>query len=146
MARQALALDQYLGKEYFTYQCSVTTLTTTQQSATFTVDGDSDFFWTKTAAFALVADDGTVVSNEQLPGVSIVITNTSSGRAYMNTQTPIPNIAGSARLPFIMPIQTPFVAKSTIKVDFFNLTDNTTYSDLFLTFIGFKAYLPPGVA
>lgn len=113
-------------------------------SSSFNIDGDSDFFWTKLQAFAQVGSDGSTVSAQQLPGVSIIITNQTSGRQYMNQATPIAAISGSGGLPFILPMETYFPAKATITVDYQNITDNTAYSQLFLVFVGIKAFLGGG--
>lgn len=132
----------YRAKNEFVYvtQISSDLVNNGSTSSSFNIDGDSDFFWTKTAAFALVASDGTTVSDEELPAVAIVITNTTTGRQYMNNAVPIPSIAGSARLPFILPMITYLQAKSTITVDYTGLNGNKDYSYLALSFIGIKAF------
>ncbi len=132
----------YRAKNEFTYvtQISSSLTNTGSTSSSFNIDGDSDFFWTKLSAFALVADDGTVVDSEELPAVAIIITNNTTGRQYMNNAVALPSISGSGRLPFILPMVTYFQAKATITVDYTGLNDNKVYSYLQLSFIGIKAF------
>lgn len=141
-ASKGLADSKYLYKDDFTYNVGLSSslAPAATQSATFNIDGDSDFWLVKTTVFANVANDGTTDSSNVLPGVSVLITDTTSGRQLMNEAVPLPNVAGTARLPFIWPIVRLFTAKSTIKVDFFNFTDNTTYTVLELSFNGIKAF------
>lgn len=135
--------DSYAAKNSFVYLTSIAAALAAagSTSSSFNIDGDSDFFWSKLNVYAQVASDGTTIDTEQLAGVTIVITNTTSGRQYMNTAVPLPLIAGNGKLPFILPMQTFFPAKATITVDYANITDNTTYSQLFLGFVGIKAFI-----
>lgn len=131
----------YRAKNYFTYVTSITTLAAgASSSSSFNIDGDSDFFFTKLTTFALVADDGTTYEAQILPAVTVVIENTSSGRQYMNAPVPLGLLAGTALLPFILPMETFWPAKTTISVSYANISDNTTYSDLYLAFHGIKAF------
>jgi hypothetical protein len=112
-----------------------------QAVVTFNIAKDSDFFWTKLGVFASVGADGTVVSNEQLPSVNILLVNATNGRQYMNAPTPIANVSGSGRLPFILPVATLWEALTTIQVTLQNVSDNLTYSNIQLSFLGIKAFL-----
>lgn len=134
---------KYIYKDDFTYNVGLSSALAPagSQSAVFNIDGDSDFFLVKTTVHAMVADDGTTYSANILPSVTILITDTTSGRTLMNEPVPLPNIAGTAQLPYIWPIVRLFKAKSTIKVDFQNITDGITYSDIELSFNGIKAFL-----
>jgi hypothetical protein len=138
-----LGESKYLKKDWFTYTTNITASLAPGVSVptTFNIDGDSDFFCTKLNVHGTVGNDGTVVDSEQLPEVNIIITDTTSGRQLMNALTPLSNIAGSSRLPFILPIERFFSAKSTVKVDWFNASDNLTYTTLLLSFIGIKAFI-----
>lgn len=133
----------YQAKNEYAYSVSIAAalVNTASTSASFNVDGDSDFFWTKLTAFAMVGGpDGTVISLEEYPAVSVVITNTTTGRAYMNQPVALPSISGSGRLPFILPMVTYFQNKSTISVDIAGLSTGKTYSFLQISFIGIKAF------
>ena len=129
----------YLKKDFFTYETFVpdnTTLTgggSTQ--STFNIDGDSDFFWLKFAASA--QDDSSVLV--PVPLVDIIVTDTTSGRDLMNGQVPLGSISGTGQLPFILPVERFMAAKSTIKVQYFNV-GTVTLNRLRLAFIGIKAF------
>lgn len=135
--------QRYSAKNSFVYQSGIAASLGTSGStaSTFNIDGDSDFFWTKFCAYALVSDDGTTYSAQVLPAVTIIITNTTNGRQYMNAAVPLANIAGTAQLPFILPQVTFFPSKATISIQYQNISDNATYSVLSLSFIGIKAFL-----
>ena len=138
-ARQSV---EYSAKNFFTYQVVITALAPSASStSSFTIDGDSDFFWSKMTAWAMVDDDGTDSGSIEVPAVTVLITNTTSGRNYSNAPVPLYSIAGNAGLPFILPIETFYAAKSTISIQFQNVSDNKTYSDVYLSFHGIKAFL-----
>lgn len=134
----------YVARNSFTYEADLAAGSTLapgiSTNVSFNIDGDSDFFWTKLAAFAMVASDGTIVTSEQLPSVTLLIQNTTTGRYYMSGAVPLANIAGSARLPYILPMVTYFPAKASIGITLQNVSDNTTYSQLYLSFHGIKAF------
>lgn len=136
-------LSTYSGKAWFIYNTGIPSSLTPSNSlqSSFQVDKDSDFFWTKLVVHAVSGSDGTTVQNELLPEVNVIITNTSSGRAYMNEAVPLANFAGSGRLPFVLPMETYIPAMTVIQVQYQNVSDNSTYSLLELSFIGYKAFL-----
>lgn len=136
--------SKYLSKSFFNYEADLTSSLAPAGSATFTftISKDADFFWTKFAAHAISASDGTTVSNELLPEVLIQLTNTTTGRLYMSNPTPLANMSGGGRLPFILPMVTLWEAVSTIQIQLQNNSDNATYSAIYLSFLGIKAFLP----
>lgn len=135
--------SKYMAKDFFTYTIPfVAALAPSgQTSGNFTLDADSDFLWQKFAAYAQVASDGTTVSNEILPGVTIIITDTASGRNLMNNPVPLASLSGSGRLPFILPTPKVFQARGTVQVQLSNITDGVTYSQIYLAFEGTKLFL-----
>lgn len=144
--RDLVPAQQYQARAWFDYNVGLAANTTLapslSQNANFQVDKDADFFWTKLTVHAVAGADGTTVSAVLMPEVNVLITNTSSGRAFMNEAVPLANLAGTdAGLPFILPMETYIPAVSMIQVQFFNVSDNTTYSLLELSFIGYKAFL-----
>lgn len=136
----------YLSRSFFTYEADTLTnyaagvAPDAQAVMTFNIAKDSDFFWTKFNCFATVASDGTLVDAEQLAGVNITLINVTNGRQYMNNPVPIPSLCGSGRLPFILPVATLWEALTTIQITLQNVTDNVTYSNLQLSFLGIKAF------
>lgn len=138
--------NMYLARSFFVYEADTLTnypngvAAAAQANLTFNIAKDSDFFWTKFGVFASVASDGTVVTDEQLPSVNITIVNATNGRQYMNNPVPLASISGSGRLPFILPVVTLWEALTTIQITLQNVSDNVTYSNLQLSFIGIKAF------
>jgi hypothetical protein len=133
--------SKYSFKTWFGYESDIAATLNAAASVTqtFNIAGDSDFFWTKLNAFAQVSSAATTVSAEQLASVTILVTNTTSGRQYSSNPTPLPSVAGSGRLPFILPMVTLWEAKSTIQVQLANV-GNANYSQLYLSFVGIKAF------
>lgn len=137
----------YLFRSFFNYE--VDTLANYpngiaaggQAVLTFNIAKDSDFFWTKFNVFCSVASDGTVISNEQYPSINMTLVNATNGRQYMNAPSPLASLSGSGRLPFILPVATLWEALTTIQVTLQNVSDNTTYSNIQLSFLGIKAFL-----
>jgi hypothetical protein len=112
---------------------------------TFNIANDSDFFWTLFAACAYVGADGFTEATQPIPGVNIMLVNTTTGRQYMSAPVPLANYSGNGRLPFVIPVSTLWEKQSTIQVTLTNVTDNTTYSNIQLSFHGIKAFTRPGV-
>lgn len=135
--------SQYSGRAWFIYNTGIPATSTPglAQQSSFQVDKDSDFFWTKLVVHCNSGNDGTQYGTELLPEVNVLITNTSSGRAYMNEAVPLANFAGQGRLPFILPMETYIPAMTQIQVAYSNVSDNSTYTLLELSFIGYKAFL-----
>jgi len=136
--------SQYTSFNSFVYEEDLPATLTAGSVAnlSFNIAGDSDFFWTKLAVFATVGDAGTTYANNQLPAVTLLVTNTSTGRQYSNNPVPLPNIAGTGQFPFVLPCITLWGAKSTIQLAYLNF-GNQAYTTLQLSFIGIKAFLAP---
>lgn len=108
---------------------------------TFNIAKDSDFFWTKFNVFCSVGSDATIIDSEQYPSINMMLVNATNGRQYMNAPTPLASMSGSGRLPFILPVATLWEALTTIQVTLQNISDNITYSNVQLSFLGIKAFL-----
>lgn len=109
------------------------------------VANDSDFFWSLFNVYGVVDSAGVETSTEPLPGCTIQIQNSTTGRQYMSNPVPLPNLSGGGRLPFVLPIQTLWEKQSVIQITLVNQTTDTTYSNIQLSFIGIKAFTRPGV-
>lgn len=132
---------QYLASNFFTYEADAPNglLAGAAAQFTFNVAGDSDFFWTKFAAFALVGGAATTRSDDQLPAVTLLLTNTTNGRQYSNAPVPLANMAGNGQFPFILPQVVLWQAFATIQIQVSN-EGNVDYSNLQLSFLGVKAF------
>jgi hypothetical protein len=139
--------NAYASRNYFIYESDLPAALVTagglaagaSTQETFNIAGDSDFFWTKFSAFAVVGGAGTTRLNDQLPCVSLLIVNTTTGRQYSSSATPLGNMAGTAELPFILPQITMWQRKSTIQLQLLNI-GSLTYTNLYLSFHGIKAF------
>lgn len=131
----------YAARAFFTYESDIQSSLTPggSQQLTFNIAGDSDFFWTKFCAFAQDGGAATTYSNQDLPSVTALITNTTTGRQYSSSAVPLPNFAGTAQFPFILPMITLWKAKATIQIQLQN-TGSVTYTALQLSFLGIKAF------
>ena len=133
--------NKYSAKTFFCYESdSATSIAPTVTATnTFNIAGDSDFFWTKFCCFALVGGVATTRFADQLPALTLLIINTTTGRQYSSSAVPIPNMAGNAQFPFILPMITLWEKKSTIQLQILNV-GNATYSAFFFSFLGIKAF------
>lgn len=137
--------NNYQGLQFFSYIISLPAGTTLAPAGsttlTFNVDGESDFFWDKAAAYVDTGSDGTTQANQIVPGILITITDTQSTQPLQNNPQPVNSIFGTGPLPFILPIRHRFSSKATVKCQIQNITDNQTYTRVDLSFIGIKAFL-----
>ena len=136
--------QKYASRNFFVYETDLSTAAASLAPAasaqlTFNIAGDSDFFWTKFAVCALAAS-GDAATITAPPAVSMLLTNTTTGRQYSSFAVPLPNMAGTGQLPFILPQITMWQAKSTIVAQLLNLSSDTTYGNIFLSFEGIKAF------
>lgn len=134
---------RYIARDTFFYEISLTTALAPAGSApgSVNIDTDSDFFWQKFTAHCAVASASQTRSTEEIPEVDITIKDATTGRDIMNAPTPLRNIAGTGEIPFILPVEKYFGARSQITVTFFNVSTGTTYSSVKITFSGIKAFL-----
>lgn len=141
--QNAGAPGKYMAKDFFVYQISFTSAIAAGAQATsnVTLDADADFLWQKFTSYAQVGSDGQTESARVVPGLSIIITDQASGRQLMNQAIPLPALIGTGPLPFILPTPKIFQSRGTISVQVQNLTDNTSYSQLYLAFVGTKLFL-----
>lgn len=133
--------DQYGAKDYFVYSALLTGGLGTGETdvASFNVDKDSDFLWTKGTFFALVGGAAITADTRPIPGVTVTIKDTTSGRDIMTAPVPIPAMFGTGELPFILPVPKLLPATSTITVNFASI-DDASYSYIGLFFHGPKLF------
>lgn len=132
--------QSYFARDFYVYELDFAALTAgTSQTASFTVQADSDFLWTSSAFFADIAAAAQTDSGRVLPLVSCLVTDTGSGRQLMNTAVPIQAMFGTGQLPFVLPRQRPFRSNSTVTITVNNFSAATDYN-LRLSLIGEKAF------
>jgi hypothetical protein len=134
--------NTYASRNFFVYEADLPANTTLAPAGTtqltFNIAGDSDFFWTKFAVSGLIA--GAAATAEDVLAISMLLTNTTTGRQYSSSAVPLANMAGSGTLPFILPQITMWQRKSTIVAQLLNLSSDVTYSNVYLSFEGIKAF------
>lgn len=137
------APSKYFAKDFFVYQIGplASLAPAAQLPGTVTLDADSDFLWQKFNVFATTGNDGATQATQVVPALTITIKDTASGRDLMNAPIPLPALAGSGQLPFILPTAKIFQARGTISVNVANVSDNATYTGIYLVFIGTKLFL-----
>lgn len=135
-----MSSNTYINYDFFTYEVDFFNLAAAQtQTNNFTVQAEADFLLSKVT---LIADlDGAAVTDAAriVPLCTILINDTGSGRNLSNIAMPIANMFGSGGLPFILPRQRVFLARSVVNITLANYSDATTYN-LRLSFIGEKAF------
>jgi hypothetical protein len=89
--------------------------------------------------YDLVDDDTNTTLT--LPAVTVLMTDTGTGRQWSDTAVPMASLFGTGQLPFILPITKRLAAKSQLSVQVFNLFSAQDIAKISLSFIGRKIYL-----
>ncbi len=132
--------EPYFAKDFFIYEVDIAALAPAASSTgQFTIQADSDFLLSKLAVTADIAAAVQTDSSRVVPLCTLLITDTGSGRNLMNQAVPIPAFFGNGSLPFILPRQRIFVARSVVTVTVTNYDAAATYN-LRLSFIGEKGF------
>lgn len=134
--------SKYMAKDFFTYQIGPLgpAAASVQLPGNVTLDADADFLWQKFTAYAAIGGASQTLADGVIPSFTITITDTASGRSLMNSPVPLAALAGNGGLPFILPTPKIFQSRGTINVQVQNI-GNSTYSALYLLFIGTKLFL-----
>lgn len=138
-------MDKYAAKDFFVYGIDIGTAALPiasgeQGSGSFSVQADSDFLWQK-AALTAVNDSAAQIQN---PGLTVIVTDTASGRQLANIELPNLSLWGNAKLPFVLPQPKLFQANGNIQVTVTNITAAPfaeTYATIYVSFIGTKLFL-----
>jgi hypothetical protein len=133
------AQQNYIARDLFVYELDMTVAAGLSATSGFTIQADSDFLWTKGTFFADIAAAAQTASSLVIPLASLLITDTGSGRQLMNTAVPITSLFGTGQLPFILPRQRLFLARSLVNITINNFDAAADYN-IKLSFIGEKAF------
>lgn len=133
--------DAYGAKDYFVYSATLEAGLSSglTDNAAFNVDNDSDFMWTKATYFVSVGGAAFDASTRPIPGITVTIKDTTSGRDIMTNPVPIPAMFGTGELPFILPVPKLLPRRSTITVNFASI-DDANYGFVGLYFHGPKLF------
>jgi|SRR5579859_8058153 len=132
------------GSDYFWYSHpAVSTLASTATNATalINLDADSNFYCVALSYQCSIADAILTESTNVIPLVRVLITDTGSGKSLMNTPQSMGAIMGDGKRPYRLVRPRVFMANATIQLNFTAyVAAGTTYSDLQITFHGYKVY------
>lgn len=104
------------------------------------VQADSDFEWIKSTWYGYLNSSGAdTQSDSVMPPFTISITDTGSGRILMSAPTPLADVAGTGRLPFINPVKRLFKANASVTVTMTSLS-SAQWDDVYFTMIGRKIF------
>lgn len=104
-----------------------------------TVQADSDFILQKLTYQADIAAGNVTDSSRIIPLVTVLITDSGSGRQIMDRAIPVATFFGTGNLPFILPNPKVFKARANITIQATNYSAGTTYN-LYLSLIGIKTF------
>ena len=133
-------IPNYMARDFFVYEIDFAALAPAASStSSFSIQADSDFLWTSGTFFADIAAAAQTDSTRVIPLISLLITDTGSGRQLMNTAVPIVSLFGNGQLPFVLPRQRLFRPNSNVTITANNFDAAITYN-LRLSFIGEKGF------
>ena len=132
------------GSDYFWYSHpAISTLSSVAPTATgiINLDADSDFYCVALTYSVSIADAALTESSFVIPLIRVLITDTGSGKALMNTAMPLNAIAGDGKRPYRFVRPRVFLSNATIQLGYTSfVAAGTTYSDFQLIFHGYKVY------
>jgi hypothetical protein len=124
-------------KDFFSYEIDFLPLAASVgASGKFTTNNDSGFLIGAIQAFCQ-QDDGTVIPTAEIP-VTILLTDSGSGREIMSDFVPIPNLCGNGPFQGLLYWPKFIPPASTVKVQVNNLSADPL--SLRLSFNGFKVF------
>ena len=120
--------------DIYTYSVDAVIPANSSITKTFNVETDSLFTWMQTTAYI----EGFINDASAEPAVTVEINDTGSGRLLQQSPVYLLSMAGSARLPFILPRTREFKPNSSVRVKFTNL--GNTSQTVQLNFQGIKSW------
>ncbi len=132
------------NSDYFWYAASVAGISSVAQAATglINLDADSYFYCVALTAVTNIAGAAYTESTAPLPLISLQITDSSTGKALMNTPILIPGFLGDGKRPYRFVRPRVFQPNGTIQLSFSGalLAAGTTYG-IQVIFHGYKVLL-----
>lgn len=133
-------VSNILGKDFFVYNIDYPSIAAgASASGSINVQADSDFQVQKLTYIADLAGGAQTDSSRVVPLLTVLITDSGSGRQLMDRAVPITAIFGTGQIPFILPQPKIFIARSTVTVSVANYSAATAYL-VRLSFIGTKIF------
>lgn len=127
-------------RDFYVYEALATAIAAGgAANDTIQIEADADFILQKLTYQADLAGVAQTDATRVIPNVSVILTDTGSGRQLMNTAIPITSIFGTGRVPFILPNPRLFMRNSVLQVAFTSFEAAATPT-IRLAFIGYKIY------
>ena len=140
MADQSLQ-SRYVARDFFSYNSvHLAVVAGTSNSQTININADSDFQIEKLTFFADIAQAGQTASSRVIPLVTVLLTDTGSGRQFFDQAVPISNLFGTGEIPFVLKQPKILMARTSLSVTVQNFDAANTYN-VRLSFIGSKLFL-----
>lgn len=141
--RLIATIPQFKGRQFlrvpYTYQYTGASIAANgTQNGQINFQSDSVFVLQAQSAYF---PTGNAITFNTLPvaNVSILTTDTGSGKQLQSAAVPVFSIFGTGQFPFILPTPYLWAAKSTMTIQLANLDTATAYTPN-LSFIGIKLY------
>lgn len=127
-------------KDPFTYTATFTGLAAGANSTVnVNIQADADFLIQALTFHANVANAGQTESNFTYPLATVLLTDSGSGRQFMDSDVSIPAMFGNGQFPFVLPQAKLMSARSTLVCKVTNYDAAQTYN-IRLNFIGVKLF------
>jgi len=128
-------------KDFYQYVADFGTITTgTTKTANVNIETDAEFIVDKITYFGTVGGAAQTKESRVVPLVEISLNDTGSGRNLQNLPVPLDCMAGTAELPFVLPVPRKFKPNATITVTATNISAATDYDNLKVVFSGYKKF------
>lgn len=134
-----------IAEEYFVYSLpfpdGIQIGTLTRRKIEFLqIEAESDFLIQKLAYQINIFNIGSeTLGSQDVPLITVLITDTGSGRQMTNVPTPMTAYFGDGRLPYILPTPKLYTKATRLRVELFNF-GNQAYTFLELSFQGKKIF------
>jgi hypothetical protein len=131
------------GSDYFWYSVRVTGLSSVAPTGIgiINLDADADFYCVALTYQADIAGAALTESTNLLPLVTVLLTDSGSGKALMNAPLLLPAMMGDGKRPYRLVRPRVFMANATIQMSFNAgfLAAGTTYN-IQVVLHGYKVY------
>lgn len=127
-------------KDFYIYNLNFLALAAAASATdSFNIQADAAFRLEKLTFFADIAAATQTDATRVIPSVTLLLTDTGSGRQMMSGAVPISSFFGTGQFPFIMQQPKIFAPRATVSVTVANFDTAATYN-IKLSFIGTKLF------
>lgn len=128
-------------RDWYVYSFNVASIANSASAiATINIQADADFVCEQIMCFADIAGAIQTVESQVIPLVTVMLTDSGSGRNLFNSAIPISTICGPNMAGHMLPFGRCFSANSNVSALFTNYSAGTTYANLYLNLYGYKEW------